>query len=125
MSQNSFSDFYKSLLELVKSFEEKQTMLKVESDLDSHLVKIFGEGVSSLSRAKNGLSDVSELAFTTAEHHPYWGLLYHCAQIAKISLDKWDDDISKEELDEIEWSIAELKNMCKKLKEDLKDSQQR
>ena len=125
MPQNSFSDFYKSLLELVKSFEDKQTMLKVESDLESNLIKIFGEGASSLSKAKNGLEDVSELANTTAEHHPYWGLLYHCAQISKTTLDKWDDEISKDELDEIDWSIDELKNMCKKLKEDLRDGQQR
>lgn len=125
MSQNSFSDFYKSLLELVKSFEDKQTMLKVESDLESNLIRIFGERASSLSRAKNGLADAAELAYTTAEHHPYWGLLYHCTQISKISLDKWDSEISKEELDEIEWSIDELKNMCKKLKEDLRDGQQR
>jgi len=29
MSQPSFSDFYKSLLELVKTFEEKNTILRV------------------------------------------------------------------------------------------------
>ena len=119
MTNNSFSDFYSSLLELVKSFENKNTMLKVEEDLESSIIRIFGEDISSLARAKNGLDDVAELAYTTAEHHPYWGLLYHCAQIAKISLDKWEDEISKEELDEIEWSIDELKNVCKKLKEDL------
>ena len=119
MTNNSFSDFYSSLLELVKSYEDKNTMLKVEKDLESNIIRILGEDINSLSRAKNGLDDVAELAYTAAEHHPYWGLLYHCAQIAKTSLDKWDDDISKDELDEIEWSIAELKNVCKKLKEDL------
>jgi len=45
--------------------------------------------------------------------------LYNCTQIAKIALDKWDDNLSKEEFDEIDWSIDELKNTCKKLKEDL------
>ena len=120
MSNNSFSDFYKSLLDLVKSYEKKNAMIKVEQDLESSIIRIFGGDIDSLSRAKNGLEDVAELAYTTAEHHPYWGLLYHCAQISKISLDKWNDDIPKEELDEIEWSIEELKNMCKKLKQDLK-----
>src|SRR3970040_975481 len=82
-------------------------------------IQIFGENIDSLSRAKNGIEDVSELSYTTAEHHPYWALLYHCTQIGKISLDKWNDELTNEELDEIEWSIDELKNTCKKLKENL------
>jgi 23S rRNA maturation-related 3'-5' exoribonuclease YhaM len=118
MTQNSFSDFYKSLLDLVKNYEKK-TMLKVEQDLESNIIRIFGENIDSLVKAKNSLEDVAELAYATAEHHPFWGLLYHCAQISKVSLDKWNDDLTKEELDEIEWSIAELQNACKKLKDDL------
>ncbi len=119
MSEKTFSDFYKSLLELVKSYEDQNTMLKVEENLDSNIIRIYGEKINSLSRAKNGIEDVAELAYTVAEHHPYWGLLYNCIQIAKIALDKWDDNLSKDELDEINWSIDELKNTCKKLKEDL------
>ncbi len=119
MSEKTFSDFYKSLLELVKSYEAQNTMLKVEENLESNIIRIYGEKINSLSRAKNGIEDVAELAYTVAEHHPYWGLLYNCTQIAKIALDKWDDNLSKDELDEINWSIDELKNTCKKLKEDL------
>lgn len=117
MAKNSFHDFYKSLLELVKSYDNKDIMIKVEQDLESDIIRIFGENISSLSRAKSGLEDVTELAYTTAEHHPYWAFLYHCTQISKIPLEKWDDELTKEELDEIEWSIDELKNTCKKLKE--------
>jgi len=47
--------------------------------------------------------------------------LYHCSQISKSSLEKWNDDFTKDELDEIEWSIDELKHTCKKLKEQLKN----
>jgi hypothetical protein len=94
-------------------------MLKIQEDLEANIIRIFGENTDSLSLAKNGMEGVSELAYTTAEHHPYWALLYHCAQIGKLSLDKWKDELTKEELDEIEWSIDELKNTCKKLKEDL------
>ena len=118
MQQKTFSDFYTSLLELVKSYENQNTMLIVEENLESNIIRIFGEKIDSLSKAKNGIEDVSELAYTVAEHHPYWGLLYNCTQIGKIALDKWNDDLSKEELDEIDWSIAELKNTLKKLKED-------
>ena len=119
MPEKTFSDFYESLLELVKSYEEKNTMLRVEENLESNIIRIYGEKINSISRAKNGIDDVAELAYTVAEHHPYWGLLYNCTQIAKIALDKWDDNLSKDELDEIDWSIDELKNTCKKLKEDL------
>jgi len=48
----NFENFYKSLLELVKSFEEKNIHIKIEEDLNSDIVKIFGEKISSLSRAK-------------------------------------------------------------------------
>lgn len=119
MTEKEFSDFYQALLDLVKSFEQKNVMLKIEENLESNIIKIFGENFDSLSRAKNGIEDVSELSYTTAEHHPYWALLYHCTQITKISLDKWNDDLTQAELDEINWSIEEIKNTCKKLKENL------
>ena len=27
---------------------------------------------------------MAELSYTTAEHHPYWKLLYSCAEISKL-----------------------------------------
>ena len=119
---SSFEEFYKSLSELVKSFEEKNIHLKIHEDLDSDIVKIFGEKISALAKAKNGFSDLEELAITTAEHHPYWNLLYQCSQISKTILEKWEDEISREELEEIEWSLDELKNTCEKLKEKLQEN---
>ena len=110
-----FDDFYKELTALVKSYADNETMIKVESDLESQIIRIFGERVSSLGRAKNGLADASELAFTTAEHHPYWSLLYNACQIAKITLDKWESDLTRKEMDEISWSLDELKNTCQKI----------
>lgn len=115
----SFEEFYSSLLELAKSFENKNTQLKIEKDPDSDIVKIFGENMDSLLRAKNGLHDVAELSYTVAEHHPYWNVLYQSVQISKTLLEKWNDDLSKSELDEIQWSIRELEHGCKKLRENL------
>lgn len=114
----TLSEFYKELLELAKSYE-KNTQIKIEEDLDSGIIKIFGENITSLNRAKNGLNDVSELAYATAEHHPFWNLLNQCSQISQTTLEKWNSELTKEELDEIEWSISELKNTCKKLREKL------
>ena len=121
MPEKTFSEFYKSLLDLIKSYENQNTMLKVEEDLESSIIRIFGENFDSLTRAKYGFEDISELSYTAAEHHPYWALLYHCTQIGKLTLDKWNDELTKDELDEIEWSLKELKNTCEKLKENLTD----
>ena len=115
MTEPSFTDFYKSLLDLVKTFEEKNTILKVEEDLALNIIRIFGEGVDSVSRAKNGLEEVVELSYTTAEHHPYWALLYNCSQISKSILEKWNDELTEEDLSEIRWMISELENSCDKL----------
>ena len=111
----TFKLFFDELLTLVEKFEKQKVMIKVEEDLDYEFVKIFGEKINSVIRAKTGLNDVSELAYTTAEHHPYWALLYNCAEISKTVLEKWDEKISSEEMDEIKWHIKEIENTCKKL----------
>lgn len=112
---SDFDDFYNSLQELVKSHTKDGILIKVEPDLREGIIRIFGEHMSSLGRAKSGLEDMSELAYTTAEHHPYWNLLYSACQVAKITLDKWDSELTPEELSEITWSIDELKNTCQKI----------
>ena len=110
---SNFSEFHKSLLELANSY--KETQLKIEDDLDSEIIKIFGEKISSLSRAKNGLEDVLEMAYTTAEHHPFWNLLYQSSQISKTLLEKWNEELSSEDSEEIKWAIKELKHSIEKL----------
>ena len=115
----TFDDFYNSLVELAKKYEEKNIQLKIHYDEENQLIKIFGEQISSLSKAKNGLEDVIELSYATAEHHPFWNLLYHSSDISKTVIEKWNDNLTKEQLEEISWSIEELKNSCTKLKEKL------
>jgi len=125
MTEPSFTDFYRSLMDLVKTFEEKNTILKVEEDLALNIIRIFGEGIDSVSRAKNGLEEVVELSYTTAEHHPYWALLYNCSQISKSILEKWNDELTEEDLSEIRWMISELENSCNKLKNKVKSQDSR
>jgi len=69
-----------------------------------------------VSRAERALYDIQELADSTAEHHPYWALLYNCSQISKSILEKWNDELTEEDLNEIRWMISELENSCNKLK---------
>ncbi len=117
MTDANFSEFYESIVKLAKSFEDKNMLMKIQADLEANIIRIYGEKTDSLMRAKLGLEDVSELAYTTAEHHPYWNLLYNSSQISKLALEKWDGSITKEDLDEISWYAEELKNAAKKLKE--------
>ena len=112
----NFENFYHELLDLVKKYEQQNTPLKIEEDLENDIVKIFGEKITSLARAKNGLNDVTELAYTTAEHHPYWNLLYNCSEIASSVLEKWRDSLSAEDLSDINWAIKELNQSLEKIK---------
>ncbi|MER3407778.1 MAG: hypothetical protein C4292_03095 [Nitrososphaera sp.] len=62
-----------------------------------------------LGKASSGLADVLELAYTTAEHHPYWGMLYHATEISKMLLEKWDSDLSQDNVSEIAWRCDEIR----------------
>ncbi len=107
---DDFEDFRKSLLELVKSFEKRNVLVKMHSDPDSNIVRIYGERSDGLTLAKTGLEEIEELALTTAEHHPYWGLLYNGSQIIKTVLEKWNDTLTEDEIKQITWCADEIKN---------------
>ena len=121
LKMTSFDAFYNDLLELVNKHEKNNTPLKVEKDLETNIVKIFGENITALARAKNGLNDVTELAYATAEHHPYWNLLYNCSEITNTVLEKWKSELSKKDISDIEWSIKELKQSLEKITEKIND----
>jgi hypothetical protein len=107
---DDFETFYKSLLDLVKSFEKKDVLVKIYSDPDSNIVRIYGERSDGLSLATTGLDEIEELALTTAEHHPYWGILYNGSQILKIVLEKWNGTLTDDEIKQIKWYADEIKN---------------
>ena len=120
MHDNSFQTFYDELKLLVEKFEKKQTQIKMESNLDFDYIKIFGEKMDSVTCAKLGIEDAAELAYTTAEHHPYWGVLYNCIEITKTILEKWHDEITPEQLDEIKWNLKEIQNTISNIENKLK-----
>ena len=57
---------------------------------------------------------MGEISYTVAEDHPYLKLLYSCVEISKITLEKWNSELTNEEFDEILWHVKELKNTCEK-----------
>ena len=78
-------------------------------DRDAGIVKIYTEKSDALKKASSGLAEILELAYTTAEHHPYWGMLYHATEISKILLEKWDSDLSQDNVGEIGWRCDEIR----------------
>ncbi len=112
----NFEDFYHDILELAKKYEQKNIPLKIEKDLENNVIKIFGENITPISRAQNGLNDVTELAYTTAEHHPFWNLVYSSSEITNSVLEKWKGTLSEEDFSDIEWSIKEIKQTLEKIK---------
>jgi len=111
----TFDNFYYDLTELIKKYES-DLGLKIEEDLEFDIIKIFGTKITSLARAQNGLNDITELAYTTAEHHPYWNLLYNCSEISHTILDKWKKSLSSDDVADIEWALKEISQTLENIK---------
>ena len=115
-NMTNFENFYHDLLDLSKKYKRQNIPIKIEQDLENDIVKIFGEKFTPVERAKNGLNDVTELAYTTAEHHPFWNLLYNSSEIAVTILEKWNDSLSDEDLTDIDWALKKLHQSLEKIK---------
>jgi hypothetical protein len=116
VTMTDFENFYNDLLGFAKKYEQQNIPLKIEKDLNNDVIKIFGQRITSLARAQNGLNDVTELAYTTAEHHPYWNLIYNCSEITNSVLEKWHESLSESDFSDIEWAIKELNQTLEKIK---------
>jgi hypothetical protein len=95
--------------------EDNNISAKVSIDKDANIIKIYGVGSDYIKRASSGLSEILELAYTTAEHHPYWLLLYHATEICKMTLDAWKSELNRDQLSEISWRCDEIKMAIEKL----------
>ena len=116
ITMTDFENFYNDLLGFAKKYEQQNVPLKIEKDLNNDVIKIFGQRITSLARAQNGLNDVTELAYTTAEHHPYWNLIYNCSEITNSVLEKWHESLSESDFSDIEWAIKKLNQTLEKIK---------
>jgi len=88
---------------------------KVGVDRDAGIIRIYGEDSDYIKRASSGLAEMLELAYTTAEHHPYWVVLYHAVEISKIALEKWNSDLTADQISEMSWRCDEIKMGLDKL----------
>jgi hypothetical protein len=53
--------------------------------ISTRIIKIYGQDTDILKRASSGLFDLLELSYSTAEHHPYWAILYNATEILKMT----------------------------------------
>jgi hypothetical protein len=107
----------KPALEELESRDKIST--KVGVDKDAGIIRIYGEGSDYVKRASSGLEEMLELAYTTAEHHPYWAILYHAAEISKTVLEKWESELTADQASEMSWRCEEIKMALERI--ELKD----
>jgi len=91
---------------------------KVGVDKDAGIIRIYCEGSDYVKRASSGLEEMLELAYTTAEHHPYWAVLYHAAEISKAALEKWESELTADQVSEMLWRCDEIKMALDRLTHD-------
>ncbi|HXV45992.1 MAG TPA: hypothetical protein VD736_04900 [Nitrososphaera sp.] len=88
---------------------------KIGVDREAGIIRIYGEGSDYIRSASSGLAEVLELAYTTAEHHLYWAVLYHAAEISKAALEKWESDLTADQISEMSWRCDEIKAALERL----------
>ena len=103
----------KPVLEELEYKEKIST--KVAVDVDAGIIRIYGEGSNYVRRASSGLEEMLELAYTTAEHHPYWAVLYHASEISKATLEKWESELTANQISEMLWRCDEIKMVLDRL----------
>jgi hypothetical protein len=97
--------------------EGNEILTKLSIDRDAGVIRIYTDDSDYIKRASSGLGEVLELAYTTAEHHPYWILFYHAAEICKIVLEKWESELDADQLSELSWRCDEIKMGIDKITE--------
>ena len=96
--------------DVLEELRKQNMFFKLSVDKDANMLRIYGEGSQYIKRASSGLGEVMELAYTTAEHHPYWAILYNATEICKTILDEWESDIiTDDQKSEISWRCEEIK----------------
>ena len=100
---------------ILDQLQSQNINFKVSEYRDASIVRIYGEEAHHIKRASSGLGEVMELAYTTAEHHPYWAILYNASEICKMVLDKWESELTQDQISEMSWRCDEIKMALERL----------
>jgi hypothetical protein len=91
--------------------------IQVRMDYDNEILKIYSLNSSVLGRANAAISEILDLSYTSAEHHPYWMLLYNASEIVKSVLEAWNSELSKDQVSEFYWRLEEIKSSLDRISE--------
>lgn len=114
---SSFAIILDRVKKILSELEKGNITAKVAVDPEAKLIKIYGEGSDYIKRASAALAEIQELAYTTAEHHPFWAILYHASELSKSVLDKWDGRLTNDQISEMAWRCDEIKMSLDRLAE--------
>jgi hypothetical protein len=91
--------------------------IQIRSDIGNKILKIYSQNSSILSRANAAISEVLDLSYSSAEHHPYWMLLYNASEIVKSVLEVWNSELSKDQISECYWRLEEIRSSLDRISE--------
>lgn len=112
---SEYNKIYNAICSAIANLKEEGIDVITKFEKDSGFIGIYSSDTSILKRAKNGLNEILELSYSTAEHHPYWNLIYNTSEIAKTTLDSWNENFSIDQIQEMHWRNEEIKNTLDKL----------
>ena len=107
--EHIYASLHREILQTIQRYSDTHNIpIKFRHDAANHIIHIAGPQATPRARAAEGIKDAADLAQSTAEHHPYWGLLYHSVEIAEIVLEMWHDAVSKDHIEDMRWSLREM-----------------
>jgi hypothetical protein len=112
---SSIDNVLHELKSLLEELQNKGSNMSISVDREAGVVRIYSESSDYIKRASSGLAETLELAYTAAEHHPYWSILYNATEICKSVLDRWESNLTADQLSEMSWRCEEIKIVLERL----------
>jgi hypothetical protein len=115
-SKKNMEIIFRNIIQFINEnkYDEK---IQVRMDSDNEILKIYSNNSSLLLRTNAAISEVLDMSYSSAEHHPYWMLLYNASEIVKSVLDVWDSEFSKDQISELNWRLDEIKSSLDRISE--------
>ncbi|MYH04714.1 MAG: hypothetical protein F4010_03140 [Cenarchaeum sp. SB0669_bin_11] len=114
-SHYTLNDFDDTCVRVKEQLDRSCATVRSSKYTDADIFTIYGTDVSSLKEAIYGLRHIEEMTYTVAEHHPYWRLLSGLAEATRITLERWDNNISDQDADDIRWCLSSVTDALNKL----------
>ena len=115
-SKKNMEIIFRNIIQFINEnkYDER---IQVRMDSDNEILKIYSNNSSLLLRTNAAISEVLDMSYSSAEHHPYWMLLYNASEIVKSVLDVWDSEFSKDQISELNWRLDEIKSSLDRISE--------